>query len=239
MKHKLGVCTKEELENTLVEALHVNNFVPYLMLQSENSALKSPEYVSPGSMDEAVDYVISAVGTWRRTAGLIDWLEELKAHGGPKPADDGTLLFKLLTKGKLLVVVKRRGKSNEMHEITTRVEKIPGTGLESFSLPPGMKEHDPLKIVCYNTGEQVSGHMDKGGFISFSYDDVKEVHFWSLLQSSESFGKDLGGHSCRECYKAANFRCSKCGVVWYCSKECQRKNWKTQHKRMCNKLIKT
>jgi hypothetical protein len=29
MKHKLGVCTKEELENTLVGALRVHNFVPY------------------------------------------------------------------------------------------------------------------------------------------------------------------------------------------------------------------
>jgi tetratricopeptide (TPR) repeat protein len=238
MKHKLGVCSKKELENTLAEALGVNMFVPYLMLQSENSALESPNYMSPGSMEEAVSYFNSAVGTWRRVPGLIDWLEELKSRDGPKPADDGTILFHLLTKGRLLVVIRRRGESDEMCEVTTNVGTIPGTGLETFSLPPGMKEHNPLKIVCYDTGAQ-AGAMSRGEFISFSYDDVKEVYFWSLFHLSKTFGKDLEGHHCSECYKAAELRCSKCAVVWYCSKECQRKSWKTSHKKMCKKFIKT
>jgi hypothetical protein len=29
-------------------------------------------------------------------------------------------------------------------------------------------------------------------------------------------------------------KCSKCQAVWYCSKECQRKHWKSGHKAMCS-----
>jgi hypothetical protein len=262
IKHKLGVCTEEKLENTLVKALGVNLFVPYLMLQSENPALQSPYHMSEGRMEEevsyfnsdvqnmsvgkmkeAVSYFNSAVGTWRRVPGLIDWLEELNSRDGPKPADDGTILFHLLSRGTLLVGIQRRGESNEIHEVTTNVGTMPRrlTSCETFSLPPGMKEHNPLEIVCYDT--RTPSGFYRGEFISFSYDDVKDVYFWSLLYLfSTTFGKDLRKHYCGgECYCAAvaEFRCSKCGVVWYCSEECQRKDWKTNHKKMCETYIKT
>lgn len=238
MKHKLGVCTKKELENTLVEALCVNLFVPYLMLQSDVAAQESPNYISPGDMREAVSYFNSAVGTWRRVPGLIDWLEELKSRDGPKPMDDGTILFHLMTKGRLLVVLNRGRELNQIYEVTTNVGTIPGTGLETFSLPPGMKEHNPLKIVCYNTGAQGSDDERRQEFITFKYDDVKEIYFWNLLQLSKGFDEDLQEHSCRVCYEPAGLRCSKCVVVWYCSRECQKKDWKS-HKKMCGKFIKT
>ena len=31
-------------------------------------------------------------------------------------------------------------------------------------------------------------------------------------------------------------RCSQCKVVWYCSKECQRRDWKRQHRQVCRVL---
>jgi hypothetical protein len=238
MKHKLGVCTKKELDDTLVEALCVNLFVPYLMLQSELAAQEPPNYISPGDMREAVSSFNSAVGTWRRVPGLIDWLEEVKSRDGVKPLDDGTILFHLMTKGKLLVVLNQGRESNRIYEVTTNVGTIPGTSLETFSLSPGMKEHNPLKIVCYNTGAQGIDDVKRRDFITFKYDDVKEVYFWNLLQLSKGFDEDLREHTCRECYGAAGLRCSKCVVVWYCSRECQKEDWK-KHKKMCGKFIKT
>ena len=40
--------------------------------------------------------------------------------------------------------------------------------------------------------------------------------------------------TCRVCQKPnATKRCSRCNIVWYCSPECQKKDWKT-HKPVCN-----
>jgi MYND finger len=39
---------------------------------------------------------------------------------------------------------------------------------------------------------------------------------------------------CLSCGKDARQKCSKCERVWYCSKECQTKSWKT-HKAVCNR----
>ncbi|KAJ1450384.1 hypothetical protein M885DRAFT_571348 [Pelagophyceae sp. CCMP2097] len=37
---------------------------------------------------------------------------------------------------------------------------------------------------------------------------------------------------CRQCAKAAKLRCPKCKVP-YCSKECQKKDWKDKHSKDC------
>ena len=42
---------------------------------------------------------------------------------------------------------------------------------------------------------------------------------------------------CGECGEVATQRCSKCKDAWYCSRECQLKNWK-QHKETCKLLSK-
>ena len=39
--------------------------------------------------------------------------------------------------------------------------------------------------------------------------------------------------SCAVCGTRTTKRCGKCGSVWYCSRDCQRRDWKT-HKINCN-----
>ena len=42
----------------------------------------------------------------------------------------------------------------------------------------------------------------------------------------------MSGECCSVCSKAGTKRCSKCKIQYYCSRECQMKDWKT-HKRIC------
>jgi hypothetical protein len=59
--------------------------------------------------------------------------------------------------------------------------------------------------------------MHKGGFISISYDVVEGIYFWNVLQSSLTLGKDFSERCFVQCCEAADFRRSKCQVVWYCT----------------------
>lgn len=54
------------------------------------------------------------------------------------------------------------------------------------------------------------------------------------------FSKQLKGtkikadkHICNKCGKAGTKTCSRCGSVWYCSKECQIEDWHLSHKLRC------
>lgn len=40
-------------------------------------------------------------------------------------------------------------------------------------------------------------------------------------------------HYCHVCKEIAKSKCSACKVVWYCSPECQKGDWKA-HKPLCN-----
>ena len=52
---------------------------------------------------------------------------------------------------------------------------------------------------------------------------------------SDVFDQFMEEPKCAVCGEAAKQRCSKCKGVWYCSRECQLKNWK-EHKKMCKML---
>jgi tetratricopeptide (TPR) repeat protein len=239
LRHKLGACSEQELECTLVRALQNNNFVPQFLLQNEPLPPR-PDTVSPGGIEQALGYANSSLDTWKRTAGILDWLDKMRSRGGPRPTDDGSILFKLLQKGKVVVVItNERGETKTM-EVTTRFSKMKGTKLAHFKLPVGMKEHDPDKIVCFRTWNESSG--DRGNeFISFSYSKVQKVYFWSVLKSSEVYGT---GESlfCSVCHEPASKRCSKCEVTWYCSQDCQLKDWREgrplAHKKACANYTK-
>jgi tetratricopeptide (TPR) repeat protein len=221
LKFKLGVCSRVDLQDTLAQALMCNNFVPPLLL-GDVPLPGRPDYVSAGSMNEAASVVHSSKGSWERVAGILEWLREQQYLGGKKPNGDGSILFKLLQKGKVLV---NKRNPDALLELTTCVGTMPGTALPDFYLAPGMKEHNPAKIVAFNCKIDIN---------------VVGVPFWKILHASSTFGnEDEKEHSCMVCYKSASLRCSVCMVTWYCSKACQKKDWKAKHKVMCPKMIKT
>jgi hypothetical protein len=41
---------------------------------------------------------------------------------------------------------------------------------------------------------------------------------------------------CRVCHKLTDFKCSGCSMQYYCSRECQKSDWK-RHKQQCNKTV--
>lgn len=45
--------------------------------------------------------------------------------------------------------------------------------------------------------------------------------------------KTKDGHICAACFKPATLRCARCKAVWYCSKECQTRDWKLGHRALC------
>ena len=52
------------------------------------------------------------------------------------------------------------------------------------------------------------------------------------LYSSDVFEQFMDDPKCSNCGKVATQRCSKCKNQWYCSRECQLKQWKA-HKALC------
>lgn len=47
--------------------------------------------------------------------------------------------------------------------------------------------------------------------------------------------KKIRENNCENCGKYADKRCSRCKIVWYCSRECQVNDFKTKHKTVCKK----
>lgn len=52
------------------------------------------------------------------------------------------------------------------------------------------------------------------------------------LYGSDVYEEFMEDPKCAGCGDLATQRCSKCKEEWYCSRECQLKQWK-QHKQMC------
>jgi len=234
LKHKLGVCSKEDLEKTLIRALQSNNYLPDYLLHLDWLPEEVNEYESQGSQDEALNYAHMCGKVWEHTAGILPWLGELHSSGGtPKPDDDGSILFALLSRGKVLVDIPIQKYNGQIRtvEVTSNFFDMFGTRQRGWKLAPGMKEHDPSKIVCYCRMEE--------SFVTFEYSSVQAVYFWRLLHASRYFKKMDAErqHHCGNCYKPATQKCSRCLVTFYCSAECQRNNWKV-HKRQCPNFIK-
>ena len=52
------------------------------------------------------------------------------------------------------------------------------------------------------------------------------------LYASDVFEDFLEDPKCEECGAMATQRCSKCKMAWYCSRDCQLRQWK-KHKPIC------
>lgn len=53
------------------------------------------------------------------------------------------------------------------------------------------------------------------------------------LYASEVFEDFMDDPKCEECGALATQRCSKCKMAWYCSRDCQLRQWK-KHKQICS-----
>lgn len=52
------------------------------------------------------------------------------------------------------------------------------------------------------------------------------------LYASDVFEDFLEDPKCEECGALATQRCSRCKMAWYCSRDCQLRQWK-KHKAIC------
>ena len=73
-------------------------------------------------------------------------------------------------------------------------------------------------------------------FFSTEVNDPKEeLDSLMKLYGSNVYEQFMEDPKCGCCGEPATQRCSKCKSVWYCSRECQLKDWKA-HKEMCKML---
>lgn len=73
----------------LQTAIQKNPHVPALMFQEDAGEIpeEPPAYVSPGSREEGISYVMAAFPLWRFLPGAMDWLERVHLSGKTgKPA---------------------------------------------------------------------------------------------------------------------------------------------------------
>jgi len=230
LRFKLGVCSEPDLQETLLQAIMCNSYLPSLLL-GDNPIPEKPDTEQEAV---AVCLVQDSKSSWERTPGLLEWLRKQPYFGGKKPNDDGSILFQLLNIGNIVVETH-----NEIMALTSNVDNIPGKGRSDFCLAPGMKVHNQAKIVAYQNNS-----TNDCRFVSFSYDVVVAMPYWKILYTSKTFEK-IAKSNCDQCHKPAVLQCSRCKVTWYCSEACQKKHWKGKgeyaipHKEMCRKFIKT
>ncbi|KAJ1504330.1 hypothetical protein HMI55_002071 [Coelomomyces lativittatus] len=77
--------------------------------------------------------------------------------------------------------------------------------------------------------------------MSFTFQSSDNQHMAQQLSSAfDHYLDDLNHQTpstlCQACGQMATHRCSKCKVTWYCCRECQIKDWKSNHQRFCSKL---
>lgn len=56
------------------------------------------------------------------------------------------------------------------------------------------------------------------------------------LYASDVFEDFMEDPKCEECGAVATQRCSRCKMAWYCTRDCQLRQWK-KHKQICQMFI--
>ena len=180
LKYKLGYCSQKYLEETMVKALRMNSYVVPLLLTK--NIPEPSDCITAHSMEEAKNIVFMMAKTTQRLPGALEWLEEAMFRSRMKPDDDGLILLALLQKDWILVGMK----NGERIVVTSNVDAMPGRGLPNFRLAPGIKEHNPDKIVAFQYGKKDYDDDDfLNAFVSFPYDKVESIPFWKMLHAAK------------------------------------------------------
>jgi len=62
--------------------------------------------------------------------------------------------------------------------------------------------------------------------------EIDELKIAGAVEGEDTSRKVQGDSVCNRCLKVAAKKCANCETVRYCSRECQRRDWK-EHKRIC------
>ena len=68
-----------------------------------------------------------------------------------------------------------------------------------------------------------------------TYDAIENREHWENLEKTRCKAAKLK-KTCHLCKSKTNLSCGNCRIVYYCSKDCQKKDWKN-HKLVCNKKV--
>ncbi|KAL7641828.1 UNVERIFIED_CONTAM: hypothetical protein RMT77_007702 [Armadillidium vulgare] len=81
------------------------------------------------------------------------------------------------------------------------------------------------KVCALHFKDAFHPQSSKISMIASAFSSAFNFNTLELLSSESPF--------CSNCLKSADKRCSRCHVEWYCSRNCQVKNW-PKHKTFCN-----
>lgn len=73
--------------------------------------------------------------------------------------------------------------------------------------------------------------------LGFGNDEEKIAQVTAMMEQSATITTPTGAYQCFNigCSKKGKSKCSVCGIARYCSKECQKADWKPRHKASCGK----
>jgi hypothetical protein len=152
---------------------------------------------------------------------------------GKKPPSS-KVMFDLLGRRPVLV----RTTSGDELIFTLNVRKMRGTATDTFQVPPGTKDHTEFSPLVMFQNETMEWH-------TLDYSDVMEVPFWKAMLEGKLPSETVG--TCNTCYEDCKklMTCGRCGVAQYCSKACQKADWKgsggygVPRRNACPRLTKT
>ena len=233
MHFQLGHLDEEKLDSQLAKAVDQSHFVPERLL-SKNPLPPPSARMSVGSREEAITVAYGIKDTWDSVDGIGGFVGSAMYRGGRKPPSSKAM-FDLLQSRNVLV----RTSTGLETIMTTNVRSMRGTALEEFCVPTGTKKHvegAPL-VMFENMDDEAQWH-------EITFDDIVEVPFWKLLLEGKQ--KKPESDCCQACYKTSTsmLSCGACGVTEYCSKACQKADWKGEgtntfaHRDRCKRLIK-
>lgn len=88
------------------------------------------------------------------------------------------------------------------------------------------------KILHGKNWAEIAKYQAENFFSKDNKNNKEDMERMMKLYTSDVFEDFMEDPKCSECGKVATQRCSKCKNAWYCSRDCQLRQWKT-HKAIC------